>query len=197
MSAFEHQPPGVTMSTITLEEARDQLREAEAHYREIEKELAETAPGTPTAERVVRNVELQGQLHDAAQQLIKARDTHKQVEKQALDKRRARGYVQLAKVEEELVTVVEKAEADMAKLKTTIGRVLDLSKQRYAYRQEATGRASRSLLARNAAHGWLHWHMSSLELPGMDHAPKHYRAPLIELLGLDSRQDEATTGDNE
>ena len=186
------------MSTITLEEAREQLREAEHQYRDIEKALTETTPGTPTAQRVVRNVELQGQLHDAAQQLIKARDVHQKVERQTIEKRRERAQGELAKVEEELADVVEEAEADVARLKTTIGRVLELSKKRYAHRQEATGKASRSLLARNATHGWLVWHMSDHELPGMDHAPKHYRAPLAELLGLaNETTTTTTTGDNE
>ena len=183
--------------TITLEEATEQLRDAEQQYREVEKALGETTPGTPTADRVVRNVELQGQLHDAAQQLIAARDTHQKVEKETTKRRRERGRVQLAEVEEQLLAVVEEAESDIEKLKASIGLVLELSKKRYAHRQEATGRASRSLLARNAAHGWLAWHMSSLELPGMDHAPKHYRAPLVELLGLDSDNNTTTTEDNE
>jgi hypothetical protein len=183
------------MTQITVNEAKELLAQATARYREIEKRIADEVPGESTPERVIRTVELQAALHEAAQDLIEAERTATEVDKETTAKRRERAKAELDTVETELVEAVAEAEADMAKLNTSLARVLDLSKRRYAYRQEATGRAPRSLLARNAVQGWLTWRVSSHELPGMDHAPAHYRAPLDELLGLNTKTDTETGGE--
>jgi hypothetical protein len=181
------------MKTITLDEAREQLREAEVHYRAVEAKRNQTFDGVATAERVLAQVETQAELEEAARVLLKARETHAEVEKVTTEKRRERGRIELGAVETELVEAVAVAEADMAQLSTSIRRVLELSKRRYAYRQEATGRAPRSLLARNATVGWLAWRLRDLELPGLDHPPHHYRSPLAELLGLTTQTDQETS----
>ena len=178
------------MSQITIDEAREKLDEVTARYRDIEQALAETIPGETTPERVVRSVELQGALHDVAQDLIATRDLYNRLSKETADRRRERATTELAKVEAELVDAVSTSEQDIEKLASSLARVLDLSKQRYAYRQEATGRAPRSLLARGAVHGWLTWRLQRLELPDLDHPSQHYRAPLDELLGLNTNLDE-------
>lgn len=182
------------MPKITVEEATEQLREAEAKYRSVEAKRSQTIEGVPTAERVLAQVEIQAELEEAARLLLDAKEVHAKVEKATNEKRRERGRVELEAVEAELVEAVGQAETDLAKLHTSIGRVLLLSKRRYAHRQEATGRAPRSMLARNAVHGWLVWRLGEHDLPGMDHAPPHYRAPLDELLGLDTKTGTETGG---
>lgn len=181
------------MPQMTIDEAREQLVEATAKYNELESALKESIAGESTPERVLRHVELQGALHDAAQQLMESRNLFEDISAETAARRRERAQADLAEVEGELVDAVAIAETHLETLSESLARVLHLSKQRYAYRQEATGRAPLSLLARNATVGWLAWSLQDLELPGLDHPPHHYRAPLAELLGLTNTTDQENT----
>lgn len=181
------------MSQMTIDEAREQLVEATAKYNELESALKESIAGESTPERVLRHVELQGALHDAAQHLIESKNKFEDISAETAARRRERAQADLIEVEGELVEAVAIAETQVGILSESVARVLDLSKRRYAHRQEATGRAPRSLLARNATVGWLAWRLQDLELPGLDHPPHHYRARLAELLGLTNTTDQETS----
>lgn len=170
--------------TTTIDEAKGLLEDATARYRKVEEALAESVAGETTPERVLRHVELRGALHDAAQGLIAAKQSFEAIVTETSDRRRERAQADLVAAEEQLVEVVADAERDIEKLTKSLERVLDVSKKRYAFRQEATGRASRTMLARNAIVGWIQYRVRDLELPDFE-SPRHYRADLAGLLGLE------------
>jgi len=177
------------MTQITLDEAREQLVGATSVYKDVEAAIAEIVEGESTPERVLRHVELRGALNDAATALIEAKATFEQIQTETARRRRERAQAQLAEVEGELVGAVAEAEEDMDRFARSAQKVLELAKRRYGHRQEITGRAPRSLLARSSVHGWLTWRLQPLELPDMDNPPHHYRAPLAELLGLNTETE--------
>ena len=172
------------MTQMTVDEARDALVEATAKYRDVEAALAQSVAGESTPDRVLRQVELQGDLVQAAGILIQAKKSFEVINAETAARRRDRARQDLATAEAELVEAIADAEVRLEALSEALARVLAISRRRYAYRQEATGKAARSLLARNTVEGWLAWRLQALELPGFDHPPHHYRAPLAELLGL-------------
>lgn len=185
------------MPNMTLAAAQEELLGATRSYKEIEEALVEQVPGEATPERVIRTTELKGALHDAAVRLIDAKETFARVERETAQKRRERAEKDLADVEAELVHAVHDLETSVDGLVGLMATVLDLSKKRYAYRQEATGRAPRSLLARTSTFGWLCWRLQDLALPDLDTPPSWLpdvhrlstwvRSRLAELRRLTSR----------
>ena len=176
------------MNQMKEDEARSDLIEAEKAYREIEDELVNPPPGQSTAERVIREVELKAALVAASETLVRVRGEFTGIKEANQERRRTQANVDLAATETALVAAVEDAESNIATLASSLTNVMDLSKKRYGYRQEATGRAPRSMLARNSVVGWIKYRLRDLDLPEFA-APKYYRAPLAELLGLADTPD--------
>ncbi len=174
--------------SMTVDEAREELRAAETDYLAIEVRTQQEAVGVPTAERVIRQTELAGALFDAAQRVIKARTVFESVVDDAGERRRQQAEIALVDVEAQLGDAIAKAEADMATLKESVGRVLELSRQRYSLKHDITGRATVSILGRGAVAGWIQHHLGGgLDLVDLGVAAHHYRAPLQDTLGLTSR----------
>jgi len=176
------------MNLMTEDEARQDLIEAEKAYREIEDELVNPPPGQSTAERVIREVELKAALVAASETLVEVRGEFTGIKEANQERRRRHARSDLADTETALITAIEKAETDVATLASSLTNLMDLSKKRYGYRQESTGRAPRSMLARNSVVGWIKYRLRDLDLPEFV-APKYYRAPLAELLGLADTPD--------
>lgn len=176
------------MNLMTEDEARQDLIEAEKAYREIEDELVNPPPGQSTAERVIREVELKAALVAASETLVRVRGEFTGIKEANQERRRRHARSDLADTETALVAAIEKAETDVATLASSLTNLMDLSKKRYGYRQESTGRAPRSMLARNSVVGWIKYRLRDLDLPEFV-APKYYRAPLAELLGLADTPD--------
>lgn len=172
-------------STMTVDEAREQLRQAEAHYLAVESEGNRMTEGQSTPERVLRQVELAAALQEAAQALIEAKATFTEIDERAKENRRQRARNEMPDVEEELVTAIDQAESDMAALEATLATLLGLAKKRYALMAEASGRSQPRLLARSGVAGWIQFRLGGgLELGDLGTAPHRYRLPLAEILGL-------------
>lgn len=172
------------MSNMTLDEARLQLRQAESTYSEIEVEYKDSTVGPPTAERVIRQVEMEAALRDATIAVVEAKTIFDSCKVSTDKRRRERATADLANVENLLMVEVENAEIAMVDLESALTSVVALSKRRYAYRQELTGRSPRSHLGRPAVTGWLQYRLRDLELPEFGTPAHHHRAPLAELLGI-------------
>jgi hypothetical protein len=180
----------------TVDEARTELLQAEAHYLAIEKERGEEVVGVATPERVLREIELTGALADAAQRLITAREVFTTAEQEAEKARRSHSDAELRKVELELVAAVGAAERVMSDFEPALRRVIDLSRRRYSYRKDSGRTAPMSLLARGATVGWLQWRLQDLELPDLGVPPHYHRAPLAVLLNLPNRPESKEQNDD-
>ena len=132
---------------------------------------------------MIREVELKAALVAASETLVRVRGEFTGIKEANQERRRTQANVDLADTETALIVAIEKAESDVATLTSSLTNLMNLSKKRYAYRQEATGRAPRSMLARNSVVGWIKYRLRDLDLPEFV-AQKYYRAPLAELLGL-------------
>lgn len=179
------------MNQMTEDEARADMVEAQRAYVEIEEQFTNPPPELNTAERIIREIELKAALLEAQEKLTSAMDEYTSMRQANILERTRRAVEDLAAIEAELAKAVEQAENDLANIVHSVGRVLELSKKRYAHRQEATGRAPQSMLARNSAVGWIKYRLQDLDLPEFA-APRHYRSPLAELLGLDHSESEGT-----
>ena len=175
--------PTTNTQPKTEADARKALDAAERHYLEIEAQLKTEPPGLSTADRVVRETELNHAIVDAAGRVAEARAEYEELRNSAIELRQEEAVAELAAIEAELARLTVSAEDRGEQLAELLLRILELSRRRYALRQEATGRAPQSMLARNAVAGWLMWMVQELDLPDFN-APHHYRDQLAHLLGL-------------
>lgn len=183
------------MGTVTVDEAREALVEAERHYLTIEAAIKETRPGLSPPERVLQNIERRAEFEEAARVLIDAKAQYEKIQTETNERLRAEAEEKLAGVVDDLSIAVERAELAMTALFNELDIVISLSKERYAHMVTARGRAPRSVLARAQTAGWIRHGLSRLELADLGRAERHHRDRLGNLLGLDNQTNDFDTTD--
>lgn len=170
--------------TLKTHIADKEVAEAERTYEQVRQRYEELTSGPLTPRRVVSQVELHGELEQAAREVEEARQTRAEVAEREAEEKRVKARKELAKAESELVTAATKAENLMAELAPLLLEINILGKRRYGLKTDVTGRAQHVLLPTGIIVAWLRHRLAELGSTDLGRPHRHQRGSLADLLAL-------------